>query len=358
MQEIPVALGERSYRVAIGEGALARLPAVLATLGRRRVAVVSSPRVFSRHGDLLRAALSDFPSIEVLVQDGERAKTLRAVEKVHDALLSGGLGRDGILVAFGGGVIGDLAGFAAATYMRGIDLVQAPTTLLAMVDSAIGGKVGVNHPKAKNLVGAFHQPRAVLSDLSVLRTLPAREVRSGAYEMLKCGILADPELFASFERGPAGLARWPLETLTGAIAAACRVKAHVVSGDEREGGHRRVLNLGHTVGHALESVTGYRRFTHGEAVGWGLLAAAGIARALGRLAADDHDRVVRAVDRLGRRPPVAGLRVEDVLGLLAHDKKARDGRVPFVLPVAIGRVEITEDVPAGVVRAVLERLFA
>ncbi|HET7746820.1 MAG TPA: 3-dehydroquinate synthase family protein, partial [Vicinamibacteria bacterium] len=295
MHEVAVPLAERSYTVTIGEGALARLPDVLGAIGRRRVALVSSPRVFARQGERVRAALAGVDAVEVLVPDGEPRKTLRTVERVHDALLSAGLGRDGVLVAFGGGVIGDVAGFAAATYMRGIDCVQAPTTLLAMVDSAIGGKVGVNHPRAKNLVGAFHQPRAVLADLRVLETLPARQLRGGAYEMLKCGILGDAPLFETFERSPARLSRWPPEVRAAAIAAACRVKAEVVAGDEREGGHRRVLNLGHTVGHALESVTGYRRFTHGEAVGWGLVAAAWIARALRRLSAADHDRIVRAV---------------------------------------------------------------
>jgi 3-dehydroquinate synthase len=256
------------------------------------------------------------------------------------------------VVALGGGVVGDVAGFAAATWMRGVDWVGIPTTLLSMVDSSVGGKVGVNHARAKNMIGAFHQPRAVVVDPAFLATLPPREARSGAYEILKCAVLGDRALFASLRDAPPGLRGGDEATTEAAIASACRIKAGVVRRDEREGGLRRVLNLGHTIGHALEATTLYRRFTHGEAVGWGLLGAAAIARRRGLLGEAAFDAIAGAVDRVGPRPPVSDLPVPRLLEALSRDKKARAGRVPFVLPVAVGRVEVHDDVTRGeVVRA-------
>jgi 3-dehydroquinate synthase len=306
--------------------------------------VVSSPRVWRHQGAALARVLGpDVP--HVLVPDAEARKSGRTLDRVHDAFLEAGLARDGLVLAFGGGVIGDLAGFAAATYMRGVDWVGVPTTLLSMVDSSIGGKVGINHPRAKNLIGAFHQPRAVVADLRVLATLPAREARSGAYEILKCGVVAD--------RAPESLATWP--GLEAAVAAACGIKASIVARDEREGGLRRVLNFGHTVGHALETVTGYRRLTHGEAVGWGMIAATWIAAGRGLLPDAERDEILAGVESLGRRPPVADLAEDAILTALARDKKARAGQVPFVLPTAIGSVVI-EPVAPDEIRAALGRL--
>jgi len=280
--EIPVDLGARRYAISIGHGLISMLPDLLAPFGGRRAVVVSSHRIWSLHGGRVEKPLRKLVSLErVLLPDGERHKSRASLDALHDAFLGAGLGRDGLVVAFGGGVVGDIAGFAAATYMRGVDWVQLPTTLLAMVDSSVGGKVGINHPKAKNLIGAFHQPRAVVIDPSLLETLPPRERRSGAYEVLKCGIIADRALFKALARAPIGLAGWERVDVENAIASACRIKAEVVEKDEREGGLRRVLNLGHTLGHALEAVTSYRRFTHGEAVGWGLVGAAWIAGGAG-----------------------------------------------------------------------------
>ena len=204
------------------------------------------------------------------VPDGERFKSRATLEAVYDAFLEARLGRDGLVVALGGGVVSDLAGFAAASWMRGVDWVVVPTTLLAMVDSSIGGKVAINHARAKNMIGAFHQPRAVVIDPSFLATLPEREFRSGAYEILKCAVLGDDDALASLRRAPAGLSGWARPEVDNAIATACRIKADVVARDEHESSLRYVLNLGHTLGHALEATTGYKRFTHGEAVGWGL----------------------------------------------------------------------------------------
>ncbi len=353
MAEVPVELGERRYVVRVERGALAALPAVLASLRPAKTIVVSSPRVWRRQGARLSRAIGRAVP-RVLFADGEAGKTPRAIDRLHDAFLEAGLGRDGLVLAFGGGVVGDTAGFAAATYMRGVAWVPVPTTLLAIADAAVGGKVGVNHRKAKNLAGAFHQPRAVVADLDTLATLAPRELRGGAYEVLKCGLIADRALFDAMEEAPADLARWP--GLEDAVTRAVRVKAEIVAGDEREGGPRRVLNLGHTIGHALETVTSYRRFTHGEAVGWGLCAAAWIASARGLLSAGDRDAVLAAVDRLGARPPVTDLDAGAVLETLARDKKARAGRVTFVLPTAIGAVTTADDVTPSEVRAALLRL--
>ena len=353
MIEIPVDLGARSYTIAIGHGLLSSASDLLSSLAGRRFAIVSNRRVFALHGARLVKALRQLGPIErVLIPDGERFKSMATLEAVVDGLLAAGLDRQGVVVAFGGGVVGDVAGFAAATYMRGLRLVQVPTTLLAMVDSSVGGKVGVNHPRAKNLVGAFHQPSAVLIDPSVLETLPPREMRSGAYEILKCGILGDRSLFRAVREAPERLQGWERVAVESAIASACRIKVEIVEKDEREDGLRRVLNLGHTLGHALEAVTRYRRFTHGEAVGWGLIGAGWIAKEKGLLAESAFDAISSAVDHLGPRPRVSSVPSDRVLQAVARDKKARAGKVTFVLPTAIGRVALRPDVtPAEIRRA-------
>jgi 3-dehydroquinate synthase len=353
MLEIPVGLGRRRYTVSVGHGLSRLLPDLLAGLRGRRTVLVASRRVFALHGRGVERRLRGLGSLKVvLVPDGERFKSPGTLQALYDAFLETRLGRDGLVVAFGGGVVGDLAGYAAATWVRGVDWVGIPTTLLSMVDSSIGGKVGINHSKAKNMIGAFHQPRAVVIDPAFLATLPAREVRSGAYEILKCAILADRTLFTSLREAPVGLRGWDRVALESAIATACRIKAKVVEKDEREGGLRRVLNLGHTIGHALEAATRYRRFTHGEAVGWGLVGAAFLACRRGLLAESGYDAIASAVDHVGPRPPVSDLPAPKVLDALARDKKARAGRVPFVLPTGIGRVEIRDDISrAEVLRA-------
>jgi 3-dehydroquinate synthase len=355
MIEIPVELGERRYPIVIGHGLARLLGDVLVSLRGRRVVVVSSPRVWKRHGALVARGLRGLKPVSTLIfPDGERQKTRKTLDRLHDAFLAAGLARDGVVVAVGGGVVGDVAGFAAATYMRGVPWVGVPTTLLSMVDSSIGGKVGVNHPKAKNLLGAFHQPRAVVVDPAFLETLEAREVRSGAYEVLKYGILGDRALFRALERAPPDLREWSRTELENAIATSCRIKAYVVEKDEREKGLRKVLNLGHTLGHALETVTRYRRFTHGEAVGWGLVGAATIAGRKGLLKAAARDAIARAVDRVGPRPRMSDLAEAALLGAVSRDKKAEAGRVPFILPTAIGRVTIRPDVTVAEIRHALK----
>jgi 3-dehydroquinate synthase len=354
MIEIPVDLGERSYPITIGHGLVGSLHDLLRPLKGRRIALVSTRRIWGLHGRRLESSLKRLgPVSRVLVPDGERHKSLTTLASVHDGLAAAGLARDGLVVAFGGGMVGDLAGFAAATYMRGVMWVQVPTTLVAMVDSSVGGKVGVNHVRAKNLIGAFHQPKAVVSDPTLLDTLPLRQLRSGAYEVLKCGVIADQTLFEGLRSAPPGLVGWRGMDIENAVASACRIKAEIVEKDEREDGLRRVLNLGHTLGHALEAATAYRRFTHGEAVGWGMVGAAWIAMERGLLSEPDCDGIASAVDHFGARPRISDLPAARVLAAIGHDKKKTgDGKVPFVLPTAIGRVVIEPDVrPAEIRRA-------
>ncbi len=349
VRRINVATNEHPYPVFVGSGHGARtLRRLLRAQRPGGFALVTSRRVWTHVGKALGAAMRKATPIEL--PDREAAKTWRQVGRLHDVLLARGTRRGAALVAIGGGSVGDTAGFAAATYMRGIDWIGVPTTLLAMVDSAIGGKVGVNHDRAKNLLGAFHQPRAVVADLALLRTLPRRELRGGSHEILKCALIGDASLFAALARGgPADT--WSEPLLRRAVLAAIALKAKVVAADEREGGLRAVLNLGHTFGHALEAVTRFARFNHGEAVGHGMVAAAHIARGRGLLGADDFRRLCAAVDALGPRPQVADLDYRAVRTAMASDKKALSSRPTFILPHGIGRVAIRHDVTEAELRA-------
>jgi 3-dehydroquinate synthase len=351
---IDVSTTSRRYVVTLGDGAISRLSSILDAAGApARRFVVSSPLVWRLHGKTLATALKAEP---ILVPDGERFKQLQTVSRVYEALIRANADRESTLITFGGGVIGDMAGFAAATYLRGIALVHIPTTLLAQVDSAIGGKVGVNHTLGKNLIGAFHQPHAVIVDPSVLGTLPRREFRAGLYEVIKYGMTSSPGLLARVagERH-AIFARSP-EVLTAVIAESCRIKAAVVSADERESGPRRVLNFGHTAGHALETVTKYRRYRHGEAVAYGMLVAAELAVARGAL--DKHDRQTLAdvVSSLGPLPPIVDISAAQVTEAMRHDKKVVAGRLHFVLPTSVGATTIVDDVTEKELRKALERV--
>jgi 3-dehydroquinate synthase len=352
---IAVATPSRAYSVTIGDGALDQLTKTLDELGApSRRFVVSSPLVWRLHGaQMTRAVGSAEP---ILVPDGERYKQLATVSRIYDALVRVNADRASTLVTFGGGVIGDMAGFAAATYLRGIALVHVPTTLLAQVDSAIGGKVGVNHPLGKNLIGSFYQPLAVVIDPLVLGTLPRREFRAGLYEVIKYGMTSSRPLFdrVAAERKEI-FARAP-EALTAIIAESCRIKAAVVAEDEREAGPRRILNFGHTAGHALEAVTRYRRFRHGEAVGYGMLVAAALATARGALADGDRQALADLLASLGPLPPISDLAASQVLEAIQHDKKVVAGRLHFVLPTTIGATAIVDDVSEKELRAALKQV--
>ncbi|MBI2555114.1 MAG: 3-dehydroquinate synthase [Candidatus Rokubacteria bacterium] len=351
-----VNLGPRSYPILVGAGALRSVGARLAALGvGRRTAVVSDPSVMALHGPTVVESLraSGFSVTEIRVPEGETAKTLAVAERCWDECLAAGLDRTSTLLALGGGAVGDLAGFVAATYMRGIPFVQLPTTLLAQVDASIGGKVAIDHPRAKNLVGAFHQPRLVLADPAVLTTLPDPEFRSGLAEVVKHGIVLDAAYFADVEaHAPEILAR-DLPTLERIIAGSCRLKGRIVEADEREGGLRAALNYGHTVGHALEAATSFSKWLHGEAVSLGIVAAARIAERLGVADAQTRERQVRLLRQLGLPVTFAAPPPDAIVQAIARDKKARDGKVPFVLAPRIGDSRLVFDIPADVVASVL-----
>jgi 3-dehydroquinate synthase len=340
---VEIATPSRSYPVLIGSGSLAHVRAALeeAGLGPSPF-VVSSPTVWGFWGERLHEELPE--AAPVIVPDGERHKTMAGASRIYDALLKGGADRSAAVLTFGGGVIGDMGGFAAATYMRGVRLAHVPTTLLAQVDAAIGGKVGVNLPGGKNLVGAFYQPSVVVIDPDVLSTLPRREFRAGLYEVLKYGVACDGDLFGQVSRDLGPLTRRHPAALAPVIAACCRIKGAIVAADERETGGRRVLNFGHTVGHALEAGTRYRRLLHGEAVAYGMLAACAIASARGALQAAERDTIAAAIAQLGPLPPVNDLSAAAQLEFLHRDKKMQEGRLHFVLPTGIGSARIVTDV--------------
>ncbi|KEF42772.1 MAG: 3-dehydroquinate synthase [Cyanobium sp. CACIAM 14] len=363
---ITVSLAADPYPILIGEGLLASLGSLLLEQGFRagtRVLAVTNPDVRGHHGDKALTSLeaAGFDVRTLVVDAGEEHKTPATVAKIHDAAFAHQLERGSLIIALGGGVVGDMAGFAAATWLRGIAVVQVPTTLLAMVDAAIGGKTGVNHPGGKNLIGAFHQPRLVLVDPHVLATLPEREFRAGMAEVIKYAVIGDGVLFQDLEaaanRDPAGglasrQAVGPL-LLQRLLERSAAAKARVVAADEREGGLRAILNYGHTLGHALETLSGYGTWLHGEAVALGMLAAGDIAVAMGLWSQADQERQRRLLAAAGLPLHWPCLDPEAVLACLQSDKKVRDGRVRFVLPTGIGSVTIRDDVESAAVRAAI-----
>ena len=358
MIRIPVATPSRSYEALIGSGVLARAGEYLGQLlENRRAFVVTVSPVRRRWAKVLLKSLSAAGIETGLLEmpDGERSKRLSTLEKLAEQLVKQGADRDVTLIALGGGVVGDVTGFLASIYMRGVNVIQAPTTVLAQVDAAIGGKTGVNLVSGKNLLGTFHQPRAVLVDPTVLKTLSSREYRAGLYEALKCGIIGDPALFRLFEDWRCEILDRDPAAVEKVIADSVRLKASVVSADEREGGLRQILNFGHTIGHALEAETRYTQLLHGEAVAWGMIAATHIALATGKLDRATAGRISDSILSLGKLPRME-LKTVNILKRLRSDKKTRHGVVHFVLPRAIGKVEITSDVPEVVVRSAIDEI--
>jgi 3-dehydroquinate synthase len=353
MQTISVRCSGSSYNILVGAGVLQEMETHLSQAGLQPpFLVVSQPRILKAVGQRLKKT---FPV--AVIPDGERAKSLTTVSRLLDRMVDLKLSRQSTIIALGGGVAGDVAGFVASIYMRGIRVVQAPTTLLAQVDSSIGGKTGVNHKVAKNLIGTFHQPALVLSDPLVLKSLPEREYASGLYEALKYGVIQDAALFADFELNTDKFRQRDPEAIAGLVARCAAIKADVVMKDEKESDLRRILNFGHTVGHGLEAAAQYQRIKHGEAVGYGMIAAARIGHSLDKLSGTDRDRIENAVGSLGRLPALTGMHSKDVLKALQHDKKVRNGAIHFVLPRAIGRVEVTPDVPFELVRDVVKGIL-
>jgi 3-dehydroquinate synthase len=371
MTRVTIALPPRPYDAAIENGLLQRSGEALRDLfsvifkstsgdspeKHRRLFVVTVPPVRRRWGKKLMSSLSaaGFTAKILEMPNGEGHKKLATVEKLSEQLSKLGADRNSVIIAFGGGVVGDVTGLLASLYMRGVDLVQIPTTVLAQVDASIGGKTAVNLRAGKNLIGTFHHPRMVLIDPAVLSTLSDREFRAGLYEALKCGVIGKPELFLALENADIKKLRRDPTKLEWIIAESVKLKAEVVSSDERENGLRRVLNLGHTIGHALEAETGYRHFLHGEAVAWGMIASANIASAVDRIDRAGAARITEAVRAVGPLPKVKA-RSRDILHLLQSDKKTRNGVVHFVLPREIGKVEIVNDVPEQVVIEAVDEL--
>ncbi len=352
---IDVDSASHTYPVLVSPGLAGDMARWLAEtgVGERRF-VVASTNVWKHHGETVAAGL---PGVEhLLVPDGERAKNHQTLGRIYDWLIESGADRSSTVIAVGGGVIGDTVGFAAASYLRGVDLVQVPTTLLAQVDSSVGGKVGVNHARGKNLIGAFHPPVAVIADPRLLDTLPRRELRAGLYEVVKYGVIASRPLFERIVTDlPRIFAREP-EIMTAIVADSCRIKAEVVAADEREGDRRRVLNYGHTAGHALEAVTRYRRLRHGEAVAYGMLVAANLGVERGLIDKSDHAALVELIGRMGPLPQVTDLPAAEVLDAMRRDKKVVAGRLHMVLPRGLGDTVIVDDVTEKEARRALKSI--
>jgi 3-dehydroquinate synthase len=361
MKKLHVELGDRSYPILVGSGILARAGRHLVRLGfDRPPVVVTNPLVLRLHGKALLTSLQEvFGQVPVvLIGDGERFKNHATLMGVYNGLFRAHADRHSWILAFGGGVVGDVAGFAAATFLRGIPFVGVPTTLLAQVDSSVGGKVGINVARGKNLIGAFHQPSAVLSDTEVLRTLPARELAAGVYEIIKCGAIRSEPLLGYLERKLDAVLKCQPSSLGHIILEAARIKAEVVSGDEREEYRRMSLNFGHTVGHALEAATEYRRFKHGEAVAWGMVAAAEVSSAVIGFPRNEAERLVSLIQRVGSLPTLRGISPAQVWEAMQHDKKSIGGKVRMVLLPRLGRAAIVADLDPSFLRRFLAGFLA
>ncbi|PSO53633.1 MAG: 3-dehydroquinate synthase [Cyanobacteria bacterium QH_8_48_120] len=361
---IELNLAHDSYEIAIAPGSLNHLGESLGAINLgKKILLVSNPQIFAHYGEQVIASLqsSGFEVSSEIIPAGERHKTLESVQKLYDSALENHLERSSTLVTLGGGVIGDMAGFAAATWLRGINVVQVPTSLLAMVDAAIGGKTGVNHPRGKNLIGAFHQPRLVLIDPQVLKTLPAREFRAGMAEVIKYGVIWDAELFLQLEEATRldSLDYISEELLQTILTHSCQAKADIVSKDEKEAGLRAILNHGHTIGHAIESLTGYSLVNHGEAVAIGMVAAGEIAAEMQMWDAADAQRQNSLLEKAGLPTQVPSmLEIEAILDALKSDKKVKAGKVRFVLPTRVGAATVTDQVTPELIQQVLQQNFS
>ena len=356
-QRVDIALGERSYPILIGPGLLRDAATLRANIKARDLLIVTNETIAPLYLSSLTGALGDRRIESVILPDGESYKTLDSFARILDALVESRMNRDAAVIALGGGVIGDMAGFAASCYQRGIDYVQIPTTLLAQVDSSVGGKTAVNHPKAKNMIGAFYQPRCVIADTSTLATLPDREYRAGIAEVVKYGLIYDAAFFQWLEANAEALLARNDDAVMHAIRRSCEIKAEVVGVDEREHGLRAILNLGHTFGHAIETATGYGTWLHGEAVAAGMVMAADMSARLGWLPEEDRDRAVRLLERFGL--PVQAARIGAARGreLMGMDKKVLDRKLRLVLLRRLGQADVVGDYPNEALEATLREHF-
>jgi 3-dehydroquinate synthase len=342
---LTVSLGKFSYPIHIGENLLPQAGSRLARLGFDTAPIViTNPTVFKLHGwKLCKSLQAVYGPISVIhIGDGERYKDQRSLNKIYDGLFHARADRKSWLVAFGGGVVGDIAGFAAATYMRGIRYVGVPTTLLAQVDSSVGGKVGINVPQGKNLIGSFHQPSAVLADTGVLKSLPARELAAGLFEVIKCGAIRSTAMIGYLEKHLSQILSCQSEALQHIVLESLRIKAGIVARDEKEKHLRMVLNFGHTVGHAIEAATHFKRFKHGEAVAWGMLAALGYSMELGLTPREEAVRLASLIDRVEKMPSLKGIELSELWDALIRDKKFRAGDIQLVLVPKLGVTRIRD----------------
>jgi 3-dehydroquinate synthase len=352
---VNVELGERSYPVHIGEKLLSRPELIKPYIKGKQVCIVSNDVVAPLYLEQLKAALAGYELSEFIYPDGEVEKTLDNVAQLYDALLAKRFERNGTLIALGGGVVGDMTGFAAATYQRGVNFIQVPTTLLAQVDSSVGGKTGVNRPLGKNMVGAFYQPRCVLADTATLSTLPDRELSAGLAEVIKYGLISNPEFYRWLESKMTSLLARDAQSLSRAIQISCEEKAAIVATDERESGTRAILNLGHTFGHAIEAAMGYGVWLHGEAVGVGMLMAADLSLRLGMLEQHEFARIRALIGAAGLPVvPPDTISVDQYLSLMSHDKKAEHGKIRFVLLQGLGKAVLKSSIEPKLLKQTLQ----
>ncbi len=353
LTNLVVDLGERSYPIRIGHGLLGRPGLLDEYIPGKQAFIVTNEAVRDRYLDPLLSSLPSVAADCMCIGDGEAFKTLDTYATLMDRLIAGGHNRTTVIIALGGGVIGDVAGFVAATYQRGIAFIQVPTTLLALVDSSVGGKTAVNHPRGKNLIGAFHQPRCVIADIGTLETLPPRELKAGLAEVIKYGVIYDAAFFDWLSVNLERLLALDGEALVHAVAKSCRIKAAVVQADERETGLRAILNFGHTFGHALESLTGYEQLLHGEAVAIGMVMAADLSSRLRKLPREQARRIKDLIARAGLPVTPPPLSADAMLEAMSMDKKVVDGRIRLVLTDAIGMAALTDQAPEDAIRATL-----
>lgn len=360
MQTLEVSLGERSYPIHIGKGLLRQADLILPHLKRKQVAIVSNTTVAPLYMQILTDSLTQagVSVIEIVLPDGEAYKNSETLNLIYDALLQNRCERSTTLIALGGGVIGDLTGYAAATYLRGVPFIQIATTLLSQVDSSVGGKTGINHPLGKNMIGAFYQPKVVLADIETLATLPAREYSAGVAEVIKYGLIRDADFFEWLETNMHLLMALDEKVLSYAIYRSCQNKAEVVAADEHEAGERALLNLGHTFGHAIENAMGYGVWLHGEAVAAGTILAADLSERLGWLNSDDIERITNVFKaaKLPLIPPK--LTPENYLALMQLDKKVADGQIRLILQQGIGKAIMTADYDKALLHQTLEAIPA
>lgn len=357
VHRVEIKIDRSPYAALIQNGIVERVGEHVSELlpGRKRLFVVTSPPIRKLYGEMVSKSLAGFDVTFLEMPDGERYKTFSTIEALARKMVKKGADRKAVVLALGGGVVGDVAGFMASIYMRGVEVIQIPTTLLAQVDASVGGKTGVDLPEGKNLIGTFHHPKAVLIDPGVLATLPDREYRAGLYEVLKCGLIRRREIFEFMEQNREKVLARDAESLEWLITQAVEVKAEVVAADEREGDLRRILNFGHTIGHALEAETRYRQFLHGEAVAWGMVAASMLAVAMQKTAPENAQRIIASILAYASLPKVES-RGKRIVKRLGSDKKTLDGSVHFILPTELGAVEIVKDVPEKAIIQAVEEL--